>query len=226
MADVEKQTLNKGYYGPSIPPKSRSYHSHGRGSGCGCCCCLLGFLLKLIVTVVIIVGIAVLLFWLIVRPNKVKFHVVDASLTEFNLTSDNILQYNLTVNMTVRNPNKRIGIYFDRIEAQAYYEDALFDSVELERYYQGHKSTHTLNPEFTGENSVSLGASELSNFNSEKASGTYSIDVKLRLRIRFKLGILKIGTFKPKVTCDLKVPLDSDGTSSGTFQTTKCDVDF
>ncbi|GKV50596.1 hypothetical protein SLEP1_g57299 [Rubroshorea leprosula] len=109
--------LNGAYYGPAIPP-ARSYHRHGHGSGCGCCC-LLSFLIKLIVTAVVILGLAALIFWLIFRPNIVKFHVTDASLTQFNLTSDNNLHYNLALNITVRNPNKKIGIYYDRIEANA-----------------------------------------------------------------------------------------------------------
>lgn len=128
--------------------------------------------------------------------------------------------------MTVRNPNKRLGIYYDRIEARGYYEDVMFDSVLLNKFYQGHKTTNLLYPNFTGEAPLALGASELSDFNTEKASGIYSIDVKLHLRIRFKLGVLKIGTFKPKIGCDLKVPLTSDGQTSGTFQTTKCDIDW
>ncbi|GKV50595.1 hypothetical protein SLEP1_g57298 [Rubroshorea leprosula] len=49
-----------------------AYHRHGHGSGCGCCC-LLSFLIKLIVTAVIILGLAALIFWLIFRPNIVKF---------------------------------------------------------------------------------------------------------------------------------------------------------
>lgn len=71
-----------------------------------------------------------------------------------------------------------------------------------------------------------LGTSELSAFDTEKTAGVYSIDVKLYLRVKFKVGKIKTWRFKPKVECDLKVPLSSSGTSAGAFQTTKCDIDF
>ncbi|GLT94783.1 hypothetical protein SLE2022_125060 [Rubroshorea leprosula] len=224
MADKQSH-LNGAYYGPAVPP-ARSYHRHGRGSGCGCGCCLLSLLLKLIVTAVVIVGLAVLIFWLVVRPNNVKFSVTDASLTQFNL-SDNYLNYNLALNITVRNPNKKIGIYYDRIEANAYYEDERFDTETLTPFYQGHKNTSYLNPVFKGQNLLVLGTEQLSEYNQETSSGTYSIDVKLNLRIRFKVWKFKIGKFKPKVECDLKVPLSSsNGSLAGSVETTHCKLDL
>jgi len=226
MAD-QKAHLNGAYYGPSIPPPQRSYHSHGRSSGCGCCGCLFSLICKLIVTVVVIVGLVVLIFWLIYRPSKVKFHVTDASLTQFNFTTnDTLLNYNLALNITVRNPNKRIGIYYDRIDARAFYEDARFDSEELTKFYQGHKNTTVLNAVFKGEQVVVLDSDKLSKFNTQKTDGVFNIDVKLYLRIRFKLGAFKTGRFKPKIECDLKVPLTTNGISAGDFTTTKCDLDY
>ncbi|GLT47700.1 hypothetical protein SLA2020_213720 [Shorea laevis] len=205
---------------------ARSYHRHGHGSDCGCCC-LLSFLIKLIVTAVIILGLAALIFWLIFRPNIVKFYVTEASLTQFNLTSDNNLHCNLALNITVRNPNKKIGIYYDRIEANAYYEDQRFATQQLTPFYQDHKNTSYLNPSFQGQKLVFLGADGVSEYNQEKNSGVYSIDVKLNLRVRFKLGKLKTWRFKPKIECDLEVPLSSsDGRLAGGAETTKCKIDF
>ncbi|CAK9182463.1 unnamed protein product [Ilex paraguariensis] len=128
--------------------------------------------------------------------------------------------------MTVRNPNKRIGIYYDSIEARVFYEGQRFNSIQLTRFYQGHKNTTTLNAVFKGQNLVLLGNKEASKFNEEKSSGTFSIDMKLYLRIRFKVSVFKSPKFKPKIECDLKVPLDSNGGSSGSFEATKCKLDW
>ncbi|XVF55839.1 hypothetical protein PTKIN_Ptkin06aG0068900 [Pterospermum kingtungense] len=224
---AEKQShLNGAYYGPSVPPATRNYHRPGRGSDCGCGCCILKLLFNIIITAVVIIGLAVLVFWLIFRPSKVKFHVTEVSLTEFNLTN-NTLHYNLAVNMTVRNSNKRIGIYYDRIEARAYYEDQRFATETLTPFYQGHKNTSFLNTVFKGQQLVVLGADETSDFNQDKTLGIYSIDVKLYLRIRFKLGRVKTGRFRPKISCDLKVPLTSTNGSVASFpENTRCGWDF
>lgn len=102
----------------------------------------------------------------------------------------------------------------------------MLNSVTFDPFYQGHKKTNIIYPAFNGTTSVQLGASEISEFNTDKTSGIYDIDVKLHLRVRFKLGAFKTGRWKPKIACDLKVPLTSDGRSSGTFETTRCDFDF
>ena len=230
MAD--KAHLNGAYYGPSIPPPSRpkesSYYRPGRGDGFGCCLCscLFSLICKIILLIVVAVGLAVFIFWLVVRPNVVKFHVTDAKLTQFNLTDKNNLLYNLALNITVRNPNKKIGVYYDRIEARAFYEGKRLDSKPLDPFYQGHKNTAVLSPVFSGQQFV-LNAEDRSEFNQEKGSGVYSIDVKLYLRIRFKISPgIKTWRFKPKVECDLKVPLAADGKSVVGFERTKCDWDY
>lgn len=220
----EKQPqLNGAYYGPAIPPPTthqKHYHRPGRGSGCGCCCCLFTFLLKIILSIIVIVALAALIVWLIFRPiNPIKFHVTDAQLTQFNLTSSNNLQYNLSVNITIRNPNKKIGVYYDRIEARAYYEDARLDSKMLTPFYQGHKTTSVLSTSFEGQQL--LLNEDLQDFNQERTSGTYSVDVKLYLKIRFKLGKIKTPKLKPVIKCELKFPVDSALTTA-----TKCKVDF
>lgn len=225
---AEKQGLNGAYYGPSVPPPRKAYHRPGRGSGggCGCCGCLFGCLcncifsliFKLVFTVIILVGIVALIFWFLVRPNNLKFYVTDASLTQFNLTTDNTLQYNLDLNLTVRNPNKRIGLYYDTFQVNGYYEGQRFNTQNLTPFYQGHKNTTELSTVFDGQQVLVLGDSEVSNYNSEKSNGYYSIDVQLNLKLRVKMGWIKVGHFKPKINCDLSVP----SSSGGTFQTTRC----
>lgn len=226
MSDQKTPHLNGAFYGPSIPPQPRTYHRHGyaRRATCCCGCCLLKILLQILLTALFIVAIAAFVFWLIFRPNRVNFHANQASLTQFNFTGNGTLHYNLALNITVRNPNKRIGVYYDRIEARASYHDARFDAVTLTPFYQGHKNTSYLRPAFDGQNLVLLGSKGKTEYNKERDSGVYNIDVDLYLRVRFKLGWFKTSRFKPEVKCGLKVPISSSG--AGTMETTKCDIDY
>ncbi|XP_061359454.1 NDR1/HIN1-like protein 3 [Gastrolobium bilobum] len=236
MADKQAQ-LNGAYYGPSIPPPTKkSYHRPGRGGGGGCfsCCCgcifncIFGIICKLLTTIIIMVAIAAFLFWLIVRPNVVRFYVTDATLTQFNFTNNNTLHYNLALNITIRNPNKRVGIYYDYIEARALYQDVRFDSQTLGTFFQHHKNTSVLNTAFKGQQVMILGTDQTSELNKDKSSGVYHIDVMLFLNVRFKMGLFKSGKVKPKIRCDLQVPLKShNGTSpAGGFQTTECGWEY
>lgn len=229
MAEKQPGHLNGAYYGPSVPPPKQGYHRPSRsgGSGCGCCCWLFSFLFKLIFTIALLIGLAALIFWLIFRPHRVKFHATEASLTQFNLTNNNTLHYNLDVNISIRNPNKKIGIYYDRIEARGYYEDERFGSVDLKPFYQGKKNTSVVNIKISGQQLVMLDSNEILEYNSQKGSGVYEIDVKLYLRIRFKIGRFKTWRMKPKIKCGLNVPINGKSTSLASgFETTKCDIDF
>ncbi|KAF3442732.1 hypothetical protein FNV43_RR16649 [Rhamnella rubrinervis] len=219
MAD--KKGLNGAYYGPSIPPPA-SQRNPPRGRGC--CRCLLSLFCTIFIAIVVLAGIAALVFWIVVRPTPMKVHVTDAKLTQFNLT-DSTLHYNLALNFTIRNPNRKLGIYQDRIEGRAYYEDARFDSEVLHDLgLLKKKTTNELSMVFKGQQMVLLDAEEIAEFNQQKTAGVFDIDVKFYLRIRWRLGDFITGDFKPKVKCDLNVPLTT--INGGTFQRTKCDVDF
>ncbi|RID68062.1 hypothetical protein BRARA_C00247 [Brassica rapa] len=228
--------LNGAYYGPSIPPPTKTSHSHGRrGGGCcclgdclGCCgCCILSVIFNILIALAIVVGIAALIIWLIFRPNAIKFHVTDAKLTQFTLGTDNNLRYNLDLNFTIRNPNRRIGVYYDQIEVRGYYGDQRFGASNVSPFYQGHKNTTVVGTNIVGQSLVVLNGGDRGDFEEDVKSGIYRIDAKLRLKIRFKFGLIKSWKFKPKIRCDLKVPLStSNATSEFQFQRTKCDVDF
>ncbi|KAF7851915.1 hypothetical protein BT93_L1629 [Corymbia citriodora subsp. variegata] len=197
--------------------------------GPDCCCGLLKLLFEIIVIILITLGLAALIFWLIFRPvNLVKFNVTEAELTRFNLTTNNsVLNYDLKLNLTIRNPNKKIGVYYNRLEARAFYGDQRLGVADVAPFYQGHKNTSMVSPAFRGQRGVVLSATDLSSFDSDKKAGGYDIKVKLYLKVKFKPGSLKTFSFKPKVKCDLKVPLSSNnGGSSSNFQTTKCDIDW
>ncbi|XP_065627566.1 NDR1/HIN1-like protein 10 [Quercus suber] len=111
--------------------------------------------------------------------------------TQFNFTNNNNnnLRYKLDLNITLRNPNKKMAMYFDKIEANAFYEGQRFDTENLTiwGFKLERKSRHFLNATFAGQQWMELGANVL-DFNEEKSVGVYSIDLKCHLRIRFRIG--------------------------------------
>ncbi|KFK25034.1 hypothetical protein AALP_AA8G058100 [Arabis alpina] len=239
MGDHQPQPhLNGAYYGPSIPPPTKTSHSHGRHGGGGCCgclgscfsccgCCILSIIFNILITLAILAGIAALIIWLIFRPNAIKFHVTDAKLTTFTLDPTNNLRYNLDLNFTIRNPNRRIGVYYDQINVNGYYGDQRFGNGNVSPFYQGHKNTTVFGSKLEGQSLVLLSGGERKDLDEDLKSGIYRIDAKLRLRVRFKFGLVKTWRFKPKIRCEIKVPISNVNTTSGfVFQRTKCDVDF
>lgn len=232
-----------GGYGPPIYPPAQTYHSHGRRRGgevgcsiCRCflnclgCCggCILSIVCNILIGIAVCLGVVALILWFILRPNVVKFQVTEANLTRFDLKpQSNRLHYNLSLSFSVRNPNQRLGIHYDRLEARGYYGDQRFAAVDMKSFYQGRKSTKEIGTELNGESLVLLGSGGRKDLREDRKSGVYRIDVKLRFKIRFKFGFLNSWAFKPKIKCHLKVPLGSSGSKGGfQFHPTKCHVDL
>uniref|UniRef100_A0A7N0V5D6 Late embryogenesis abundant protein LEA-2 subgroup domain-containing protein n=1 Tax=Kalanchoe fedtschenkoi TaxID=63787 RepID=A0A7N0V5D6_KALFE len=229
MGDSKQGNLNGAYYGPSVLPQRDTYHRR-RSSGGGCCCnpftclckCVFNLIFKLILTAIVILGLVVLVLWLIFRPNPVKFHITDASLTQFDL-ANSTLKYNLALNASVRNPNSRIGIYYDVLQIDAFYEDQRFSTVNLTPFYQGHKNTSDLQMVFKGQQVIVVDSAQ---YATDKSAGVFEVDLRMRLRVRFRLiQLLKIrvGKFRGKVDCDLKVPVSGSGVA---FAAKRCDIDY
>jgi len=170
---------------------------------CGCTLRCLFYLTCKICNLIIFVGIFAFFFWLIIHPNAVKFNVTDASLTQFNFTNNNTLNYNLALNITIRNPNRIVEIYYDNIETVAFYKDVRFASQTLGTFFQHRKNTSFFSTVFTGQQVIPLSSDQILEFNKEKKDGVYGIDLKVSLNLRFKLGSIKKKA-EPKVHCDLK----------------------
>ncbi|PHT99120.1 hypothetical protein BC332_31957, partial [Capsicum chinense] len=212
--------LNGAYYGPSIPPppSSKTYHrpSHRSSSGSSCCCnpftccckcifnCICTCIFQILCTLLIILAVIGFILWFILRPNKVNFHISNASLTQFDYNNNNTLSYNLHLNVSIRNPNKRIGIYYDSIEARAYYHGLNFGNLtNIDPFYQGHKNTTDLDLVFKGFiNSGQLGSELGSKYNEEKGNGVYEIGLRMYMRIRLKFWWIKSKKIKPMIKCD------------------------
>ncbi|XP_071721097.1 NDR1/HIN1-like protein 3 [Rutidosis leptorrhynchoides] len=234
----EQPHLNGAFYGPPIHQKTKSsYRPGSRGGSCNpltccfscICSCIFNLIFQILITIAIFVGIIALIFWFIFRPNVPNFHVDDVSLTQFTLAdNNNTLYYNLAVNMTFRNPNRRLGIYYDKIEANAMYHDQRLSTAEIEGFYLGHKKeNNNMSTVFKGEQIVVFKSNEKLKYESENKDEVYKIDLKLRLKIRFKVWWMKTPKFKPKLECELKVPLSGKGkVNSVKFERTNCDFDW
>ncbi|KAI3963026.1 hypothetical protein MKW98_028966 [Papaver atlanticum] len=165
-----------------------------------------------------------------------KFHVIDASLTEFYLTNEDILHYNLAVNISVRNSNKITQILYDNIRSKpsCYGNDLGF--VSLPSFRQGTKNTTLLYPVFQGQTAIKLQGSHLRDFNKDQRDGSYSIYVHIYFSLQLKHARLASGGRSIKTDIRVKCGLlrlnllDSSSSSNKSseignlFNTKKCKV--
>ncbi|KAK2454666.1 NDR1/HIN1 protein [Trifolium repens] len=205
---------------------------------CGCfnCCCrclcssigyFFNYILSIICNIIVAVVIFAVLFWLIVRPNYIKFTTTDASLTQFNFRNNNTLHYDISIYTAIRNSNRRVGIYYDNIEMLAFYKDVRFGSKTFGKFFQSHKNTSFLNAVFRGQQVIPLNSDQIWQLNKEKRNGVYQIVVKVLIKARFKFGMFQTWEGNPKVSCDLQVSLKSgcEIPLGNEFLATNCDWD-
>nr|WCF34209.1 late embryonic abundant protein 2.4 [Phoenix dactylifera] len=213
--------MGRTYYGAPIPPEQHYEQRHR-----SCYCCLLSTLIKTIIAFCLALGITLLVLWLVFRPSKVEVSVEKASLTSFNLTtSPTNLYYNLSADISIRNPNKRIGICYDWLEADPYYQGHRFDWEALPSFYQGHKNTTMLYPVLKGNSAIGLGDSDIEEFKKENETSFFNVDIWLIGQVRYKFGSVTTRRYTMRVKCELGLPLAAHRTSgASSFTRTECDV--
>nr|CAD1836789.1 unnamed protein product [Ananas comosus var. bracteatus] len=133
------------------------------------------------------------------------------------------LLFNLTADLSLRNPNSRIGVYYDRLDAAAFYSGALLGPADspFPEFYQHPKTTTAVSAVFEGR-AVDVGAGVSEAFGREKGEG------RSVWKSRYKVWFAKVHGFKPKVDCVVKLlpPPPTAASSAAAFAPTKCSVDY
>ncbi|CAI9758106.1 unnamed protein product [Fraxinus pennsylvanica] len=89
-------------YAPSKPPPRRS-----------CCRKCLCWTISLLLLQILILGILAAIIYFVFQPKIPKYSVDAMRITQFDFGNDNSLSAAFNVNITARNPNKKIGIYYE-----------------------------------------------------------------------------------------------------------------
>ncbi|CAI9781474.1 unnamed protein product [Fraxinus pennsylvanica] len=168
---------------------------------------------------IILNSLIVLVTWLSVRPKKLKYSIEDGSVSGYNLSNDHL---NATFHLLLlaNNPNKRISVYYDNIEVSLLYEDQTLSVNNVNPFYQPRKNVTRLNVNLEAKD-VTLHGAVATDLKMERGSGNVDLNVKLRAKIRLKVGILKIHRIFKFKCGPLAVPFSS----SKEFKRVSCDVD-
>lgn len=108
---------------------------------------------------------------------------------------------------SVRNPNKKITVKYDRIEANVFYKSELLASTTLAPFSQGTKNQTTLRADFAAVSSY-LDNSVVNGINGDRGRGSVQFSVRVLARARFKAGAWGTRTRYVRVLCrDIPVGL-------------------
>ncbi|XP_057479668.1 uncharacterized protein At1g08160-like [Actinidia eriantha] len=175
-----------------------------------------------LLALIILVGLSVLIIWLAVRPKRLFYTVEEGSIHGFNLTQNNHL--NATFNFVIRayNPNTKVSIYYDKVEAYVFYYDETMAFTTVDPFFQPRRNVTHLGLNLMVRD-VALERAAARDLRLKKSSGEVELDIRVKAKIRFKVGVWKSRHRTLRILCS---PTMVHFSSSKGFKRTYCDVDL
>lgn len=174
----------------SVPRKPRS----------PCCCCF-AWLCSLLVFLIVALGIAALIFWLVVRPKLPDYEVTNVRLSglETSLLSGTV-NTNVSFTLDTYNPNKRMGFYYDDIDVRVEALGVVVGQGELPSFYQGHKNRTIIDGNLQSPQ-IALPTDKRDALLQASTDARLPLNVAVDVKTRIKVGSVKTSKIKVKVRC-------------------------
>ncbi|XP_062187611.1 NDR1/HIN1-like protein 10 [Phragmites australis] len=175
-----------------------------------------------IVAVVVLFAVLLAAFGFV---RHINVTIDDASLTRFELVTTPVtaLAYNLSLTLTIRNPNWAMSLKNTKPLVATYkFDEQMFDRVQLadkgDKHPPGKTRVYHL---ATSSNSsyAALGNAGEVEYRKENATGVFKVEVALTGEVRYTARHTKC---KIEASCPLKLQLAPPGTAAVVFEKVKC----
>ncbi|KQJ89363.1 NDR1/HIN1-like protein 1 [Brachypodium distachyon] len=161
-----------------------------------------------ILLLALVVAIIALIVYLVLRPTHPRFFLQDASLRQLDLPQNSsnsgaggVLSTTLQVTIASRNPNDRVGVYYDRLDVYASYKyQQITLAASLPQVYQGHGDVDVWSPVLSGPG-IPFAPYLATSLAGDVQAGYLVLQVKIDGRVRWKVGSWISGHYHIFVTC-------------------------
>ncbi|MFS7926428.1 putative Late embryogenesis abundant protein, LEA_2 subgroup [Helianthus anomalus] len=186
---------NNPYYNPYAPPPRATTFVHR----------FFAFLIGIILTT----GVIIFIMWLVLRPQIPQFRVETLTLTNFNVSSNSLVSGNWDARFVATNPNSKIVLYYDEIEAAVYYKSDSISETTVAPFVQGVKNETKIRAMFASLTAYVDGRDGISG---ERSRGTVGFNLRMVSRVRFQAGSWWARRRVLRVYCpNLSVRVDGNG---------------
>ncbi|KAA8544145.1 hypothetical protein F0562_022219 [Nyssa sinensis] len=135
-----------------------------------------------LLSLIVLVGIAVLIIWLAVKPKRFVYTIEDGSIHGFSL-NNNHLNASFDFVLRAHNPNRRVSLYYDKMEVTVSYNDQTMAFNTVSPFFQRHRNVTRLGVKLMAQD-VSLYGSVSKKLRLDKSSGEVELDVRVKAKIR------------------------------------------
>uniref|UniRef100_A0ACD5Z1S9 Uncharacterized protein n=1 Tax=Avena sativa TaxID=4498 RepID=A0ACD5Z1S9_AVESA len=191
----------------------------GGGGGCEChrdrlhrklCGALLAFILLALFIILIV--------YLVLRPHRPRFYLQDLAVLCLNVTPPASAYLFTTMQATVaaRNPNDRVGVYYDSADVYAQYKGVpITVPTRLPVSYQGHRDQSVWSPYLRSMDSVVLSPELAVSLAQDETAGYVLIDIRVDGQVRWKVGTWISGQYHLKANCPALITVNQGRGSYG-----------
>lgn len=174
-----------------------------------CCCRFFCWLIGLFFILVVLLGIAAGVLYLVFRPKAPDYTVDRISVKGMNLTSLSAsaaaISPEFDVAVRADNPNKKIGIYYEKDSSvQVFYKDVRLCNGALPAFYQPSNNVTVFQTALKGSD-IELRSTDLNALVDAENKRKVPITLKLRAPVKIKVGSVKTWKITVKVDCDITV---------------------
>ncbi|XP_059668656.1 NDR1/HIN1-like protein 10 [Cornus florida] len=216
-----------GYPHAAAPPPSAFYtvayhhqfHTHVRHS-------LLCHLIAALLTVILIIGAIFSIVWLVLRPRLPEFTVASATVSPINATASEVTA-TWDVSLLIKNPNTKLTVFYDSLDASVFYGDSLLTQTELRPFSQPKNKQNLIRSRFALVR-ANVGDNVAKAISSDRARGSVSFGVRVLSLVRFRTGGWRMRKHLLRVYCDgLNIGYSSSNGRGTLLNPSKeCEVDI
>ncbi|KAI4308296.1 hypothetical protein L6164_031385 [Bauhinia variegata] len=191
------------------PENARRYNQYTRRKQrrSGCCCCLC-WLLGLIFVLIVLLGIAAGVLYLVFRPEAPDYTVNRIAVKGINITSASLsaaISPEFDVAVRANNPNDKIGIYYEKDSSvEIYYNVVRLCKGALPAFYQPSNNVTVFETALKGSG-IELSSTDIKALVNAQNQGKVTLNLKIRAPVKIKVGSVKTWKITVKVDCDVTV---------------------
>ncbi|KAH6798916.1 NDR1/HIN1-like 1 [Perilla frutescens var. frutescens] len=150
----------------------------------------------------------ILLTWAIIQPKKPRFTLQDATIFNLNISAPNVISTTVQVTVNSRNPNARVGIYYDKMDVYAtYHNQQITYYTVIPAVYQGHKEANVWSPFIYGNTVPVAPYNGAALSQDQSGAGAVNLMIRINGRVRWKVGSFISGRYHLHVTCPAYIPI-------------------
>jgi len=155
----------------------------------------------LLLALLLVVGIAGLVVWVIYRPELPKISVTSVQIPMFTLAKNSqYLTYEFILKLRAWNPNKKVSFIYDDFTVKLSSGDVDIGDGSVPGFFHGTGNTTAVMADLKRQN-MALDASDAKKLKSAKSKGNIMLDVKVGTHVGVKMSKWKSPKVRVEVNC-------------------------